>query len=524
MAPVSDSDERDPLRRGAARSCSTATRGFSPELGEAAGDVLRERVHRRPAAARQARAARSAPTPCPSAHPYVLLNYTSRPHDVLTMAHELGHGVHASLARPQGIFHFTTPLTLAETASIFGETIVLERLLERAPGPAEPPRPAGGLARRRRGRGVPPGRDEPLRARGPHASAASAASCRVDRFGELWLETQADLLGDSVELDDDYGVWWSYVWHFVDTPGYVYAYAYGHLLALSVYRRYEEAGRRTSCPPTSTCSAPAARCRRRSSGRSSAWTCRTPGFWSSGLDLIERQLEAAEARGARGGGRLSGSSRSIDAVSERIALPGGEIEVTRPRDAEALLSARSRSSARSSSPTGPSSGRAAWRSPTTSSMRSLRGRRTLELGCGLGAAEHRRGARRRARAGHATGRPTACAPPPPTPSATAWRSRRCVCAWARARRRSLERAPWHLVLASDVLYERRNVDLLLDAAAPPRGRARPRAASPTRAARRRSASWSRPRRLRREHHDEPPRAAVSIRLRRAARQAPPSAG
>ena len=62
-----------------------------------------------------------------------MLNYTSRPHDVLTLAHELGHGVHAALARPQGIFHFTTPLTLAETASIFGETIVLERLLERAP-------------------------------------------------------------------------------------------------------------------------------------------------------------------------------------------------------------------------------------------------------------------------------------------------------------------------------------------------------------------------------------------------------
>src|SRR5919108_261304 len=80
---------------------------------------------------------RVAPGTATSAHPYVLLNYTSRPQDVLVMAHEIGHGVHASLARPQGIFHFTTPLTLAETASIFGETIVLERLLERAPGPAE---------------------------------------------------------------------------------------------------------------------------------------------------------------------------------------------------------------------------------------------------------------------------------------------------------------------------------------------------------------------------------------------------
>ena len=211
----------------------------------------------------------------PSAHPYVMLNYTSRPHDVLTMAHELGHGVHASLARAQGIFQFTTPLTLAETASIFGETIVLERLLERAPDAAERlDLLAGSLdgAVAAVFRQVAMNRFE----HAVHSERRERGELATDRFGELWLETQTDLLGDSVELSDDYGVWWSYVPHFMDTPGYVYAYAYGHLLALSVYRRYEEEGEATSCRPTSTCCARAARCRPRSSARSWAWTSPTP--------------------------------------------------------------------------------------------------------------------------------------------------------------------------------------------------------------------------------------------------------
>ena len=237
----------------------------------------------------------------PSAHPYVLLNYTSRPNDVLTMAHELGHGVHASLARPQGIYHFVTPLTVAETASIFGETIVLEALLERAPGAAgRLDLLAGSLdgAVAAVFRQVAMNRFE----HAIHSARRDAGELSTDRFAELWLETQADLLGDSVELDEDYGLWWSYVWHFVDTPGYVYAYAYGHLLALSVYRRYEEEGEKFvgsyldllraggSLPPEEL-------------GAIVGVDLADPGFWSSGLDLIERQLDAAEAA-AEEAGRL----------------------------------------------------------------------------------------------------------------------------------------------------------------------------------------------------------------------------
>jgi oligoendopeptidase F len=299
MAPVSDTEEEIPYgeARGIVLDCYS---GFSRELGESAGSFFSNGYIDGPPRPGKRGGAFCSYT-VPSAHPYVMLNYTSRPHDVLVMAHELGHGVHASLARPQGIFHFSTPLTLAETASIFGETIVLERLLERAPGPAERlDLLAGSLdgAVAAVFRQVAMNRFEDA----AHRERRESGELSLDRFAHLWLETQADLLGDSVEIGDDYGIWWSYIWHFVDAPGYVYAYAYGHLLALSVYRRYEEEGAAFvpsyldllraggSLPPEEL-------------GAIVGVDLSDPGFWSSGLDLVERQLEAAEGA-AREAGRL----------------------------------------------------------------------------------------------------------------------------------------------------------------------------------------------------------------------------
>jgi oligoendopeptidase F len=290
MAPVSDTEQRIPYdeARELVLDCYTS---FSPDLGAAAGAFFENGYIDAPPRPGKRGGAFCSYT-VPSRHPYVMLNYTSRPFDVLALAHELGHGVHASLARPQGIFQFTTPLTMAETASIFGETIVLERLLERAPDAAERlSLLAGSLdgAVAAVFRQVAMNRFEDA----IHTDRRERGELPVDRLAELWLGTQADLLGDAVEPHDDYGVWWSYIPHFVDTPGYVYAYAYGHLLALSVYRRYEEEGDgfvasylellRTggSRPPEEL-------------GRIVGVDLSDPGFWSSGLDLIERQLEAAE--------------------------------------------------------------------------------------------------------------------------------------------------------------------------------------------------------------------------------------
>src|ERR671917_1447400 len=297
MAPVSDTEERIPYdeAREIVLDCYT---GFSPELGAAAGAFFENGYIDGPPRPGKRGGAFCSYT-VPSQHPYVMLNYTSRPYDVLVMAHELGHGVHASLAGPQGIFQFTTPLTMAETASIFGETIVLERLLERAPDAAERlSLLAGSLdgAVAAVFRQVAMNRFEDAM----HTSRREQGELPVERFAELWLETQADLLGAAVEPHDDYGIWWSYIPHFVDAPGYVYAYAYGNLLALSVYRRYEQEGdgfvpsylellrAGGSLPPQEL-------------GRVVGGDLTDPGFWSSGLDLVERQLEAAEREAEEAG-------------------------------------------------------------------------------------------------------------------------------------------------------------------------------------------------------------------------------
>ena len=291
MAPLRESTDRIPYGE-AQELVLDCYRGFSPELGEAAAGFFSDGYIDGPPEPGKRGGAFCAYA-VPSAHPYVLLNYTSRPGDVLTMAHELGHGVHAVLAQPQGLYHFTSPLTVAETASIFGETIVLERLLERA-GDDQEARLAL-LAESLDGavaaifRQVAMNRFE----HGVHTERRSGGELSVDRLNELWLETQTDLLGDSVELNEDYGTWWSYVPHFIDTPGYVYAYAYGHLLALSVYRRYEEEGEALvpqyldllraggSMPPEDL-------------GRIVGVDLGDADFWDSGLNLILRQLEAAE--------------------------------------------------------------------------------------------------------------------------------------------------------------------------------------------------------------------------------------
>jgi oligoendopeptidase F len=298
-APVSDSEERIPYAeaRDLVLDCY---RSFSPELGDVASGFFEGSYIDAPPAPGKRGGAFCSYT-VPSAHPYVLLNHTSRTGDVLTMAHELGHGVHAALARPRGVFEFTTPLTVAETASIVGETIVLERLLAQAPDAAAR---LSLLAESLDGavaavfRQVAMNRFEDR----VHTERRESGELSVEGFDAAWLDTQADLLGDSVEPSDDYGSWWSYVPHFVDTPGYVYAYAYGNLLALSVYRRYEEEGDAFvpsylellraggSMPPEDL-------------GRIVGVDLTDPGFWSSGLDLIERQLAAAE-RAAEEAGRI----------------------------------------------------------------------------------------------------------------------------------------------------------------------------------------------------------------------------
>ena len=228
----------------------------------------------------------------PSAHPYVLLNYTSTRRDVLTLAHELGHGVHAALGGRQGVFHMATPLTMAETASVFGETLVFGRLLERA---STPESRLALLAESIEGsiatvfRQVAMNRFEHL----VHTDRREQGELATDRIGDLWAESQTELLGDAVDLTDGYRSWWSYVPHFIATPGYVYAYAYGQLLALAVYGRYEEDGESFVPSYLELLTAGGSRSPEEL-GRIVGVDLADPGFWDSGLALVERQLDAAE--------------------------------------------------------------------------------------------------------------------------------------------------------------------------------------------------------------------------------------
>jgi oligoendopeptidase F len=201
--------------------------------------------------------------------------------------------VHASLARPRGILEQHTPLTLAETASVFGEELVFRRLLAQA---ATPDSKLALLAESIEGSIATVFRQTAMNGFEDlvHTARREEGELSVEHIGALWEQSQAELLGDAVEITEGYRCWWSYVPHFIGTPGYVYAYAYGQLLALSVYQRYLEEGPSFvprylellsaggSMPPEEL-------------GAIVGIDLADPGFWDKGLDLVERQLEEAEA-------------------------------------------------------------------------------------------------------------------------------------------------------------------------------------------------------------------------------------
>ena len=264
---------------------------FSPVAGEVTRRFFDERWIDAPPRPHKRGGAFCAYT-VPSVHPYVLLNFTAQRRDVLTMAHELGHGLHASLAQPQGIFHQSTPLTLAETASVFGEQLVFGRLLADA---ADDEHRLGLLAEQIDGaiatvfRQMAMNRFEHL----VHTRRRAEGELSTDRISESWLEAQTELFGDSVEITDGYRMWWSYVPHFINTPGYVYAYAYGLLLALSVYSRYLEQGGSFVPSYLELLSAGGSRSPEQLA-EIVGIDLSDPGFWDTGLALVENQLTEAE--------------------------------------------------------------------------------------------------------------------------------------------------------------------------------------------------------------------------------------
>jgi oligoendopeptidase F len=228
----------------------------------------------------------------PSVHPYVMLNYTGPSRDVMTLAHELGHGVHQHLARPRGLFEQDAPLTLAETASVFGEMLVFRRLLREQPDPkARLALVCGKLedAFATVFRQVAMTRFEETL----HAARRSEGELPAERINALWMAANRPMFGDSVELGDDYAWWWLYIPHFVHSPFYCYAYAFGELLVLALLRRYDGEGpafvdRYLELLAAGGSEAPATLLAR------VGLDVRDPKFWDGGLALLEELVEEAE--------------------------------------------------------------------------------------------------------------------------------------------------------------------------------------------------------------------------------------
>ncbi len=237
----------------------------------------------------------------PDHHPYVFLNYTATANDVMTLAHELGHGLHGYLARPQGVFEQMTPLTLAETASVFGETVTFNRLLSETTDPADR---FALLAQNVEGsiatvfRQVSMNRFEDA----VHTHRREVGELSTTDFGDHWERTQLDLFGDAMDVSAGYRDWWSYIPHFIGTPGYVYAYAYGQLLALSVYAQYEARGAEFVPQYLELLAAGGSKWPEEL-GRIVDCDLADPSFWNAGLDIVEAQVTAAEDA-ARAAGRL----------------------------------------------------------------------------------------------------------------------------------------------------------------------------------------------------------------------------
>ncbi|ADH89989.1 oligoendopeptidase, pepF/M3 family [Ancylobacter novellus DSM 506] len=228
----------------------------------------------------------------PSAHPYVLLNYLGKPRDVMTLAHELGHGVHQVLAAPNGALMAPTPLTLAETASVFGEMLTFRRLLATAPD-----------ARTRKAMLAAKVEDminTVVRQiafytfeRRIHTERKNG-ELTAEQICKIWMEVQAESLGEAIHLGPGYEAYWVYIGHFIHSPFYVYAYAFGDCLVNSLYAVYENASEGFAERYLAMLAAGGTK-HHSELLKPFGLDARDPAFWQTGLNLIERMIAELEA-------------------------------------------------------------------------------------------------------------------------------------------------------------------------------------------------------------------------------------
>ncbi len=236
-APLPAEDTREIEWSDAKSMVLDAYGEFSPEMAKIAGTFFDKNWIDAPTRPGKTPGAFAHPT-VPSAHPYVLLNYLGKPRDVMTLAHELGHGVHQVLAAKQGVLMSSTPLTLAETASVFGEMLTFQRLLKNT---TDGKKRKALLASK-----VEDMLNTVVRQiafytfeRKVH-EARKTGEMTPDQINAIWMDVQHESLGDAIEFGPGYETFWTYIPHFIHSPFYVYAYAFGDCLVNSLYARYQE--------------------------------------------------------------------------------------------------------------------------------------------------------------------------------------------------------------------------------------------------------------------------------------------
>lgn len=290
-APVASSAAHVPYE-DAKRIVLTAYRSFSPKMANVAkGFFDNGWIDAAPKLGKRGGAFCMFVTP--DLHPYVFVNYGGRVNDVMTLAHELGHAVHASLARKQSFLNFYMPLTVAETASVFGEMLVFDHLRRTIPDDRER---FALVVHKIESIFATVFRQIAMYAfEGDlHAASAERGELSSDDISKLWRKRQTELFGGSVTLTSDYDVWWSYISHFIHSPFYVYAYAFGELLTLALFARYRRRGKRMAKAYEELLAAGGSKTPVELV-RALGIDIADPSFWDEGLSLVDDLVAEAKA-------------------------------------------------------------------------------------------------------------------------------------------------------------------------------------------------------------------------------------
>jgi oligoendopeptidase F len=295
LAPVSPGEPAAVTWEEAREIVTDSFASFAPEAGRIIDRMFEQR--RIDAAVRPGKGTGAFCKSVAEREPYVLMSYTGERRSVLILAHELGHALHGVLSGPRGVLSMRPPLTLAETASVFGEAITFRAMYERT---EEPAARLELLVRRIDDalatvfRQISLNRFEDS----VHTARREVGELSIERLGEVWTAEQQRVSGDAVELTEGFRSWWSYVPHFVFLPGYVYAYAFGYLFSMAIYRRYLAEGDAlveplfdllragSSAPPDEL-------------ARRMGFDLDDPALWSQGIEAISDLVDEAETLSAQ---------------------------------------------------------------------------------------------------------------------------------------------------------------------------------------------------------------------------------